>query len=147
MQKPPKQTTEKVEPEQPASPSPHSGGRRLEQHTSASRRDGDSYTTFSVLDSAARFTNWWNRRAEPDDRAIVAEAERRGLISRAHGLLFLTAAGKELAKKPTDIPDTGPGFPSHPENENLSAAYIAAGKPGWPTTRNVITTECSNTED
>jgi hypothetical protein len=26
-----------------------------------------------------------------------------------------------------------------PENENLSPAYIAAGKPGWPTTRNVIT--------
>ncbi len=33
-------STDKAEPEQPASPSPHPGERRLEQ----SRRDGDSYT-------------------------------------------------------------------------------------------------------
>ncbi len=62
--------------------------------------DGRSQTTVSVLDSAARFANWWNRRAEPDDRAVVAEAERRGLIIRAAGLLFLTETGKAFAGLP-----------------------------------------------
>ncbi len=45
MQNDQSRTTDKAEPEQPASSSPHPGERRLEQ----SRRDGDSYTTDTTL--------------------------------------------------------------------------------------------------
>ena len=56
-----------------------------------------------VLDSPAEFSDWWERRARRADRAIVQEAERRGLIIRTGGLIVLTAAGKALrASRKTD---------------------------------------------
>jgi hypothetical protein len=50
----------------------------------------------AVLEDPARFRQWWQRRNDPFDRALVAEAERRGLITRQRGMLFLTDAGKAL---------------------------------------------------
>jgi hypothetical protein len=50
----------------------------------------------AVLNSPVKFSLWWQKRAYSHDRAIVAEAMRRGLITRGSGLLFLTTAGKAL---------------------------------------------------
>jgi hypothetical protein len=49
-----------------------------------------------VLDSPQGFALWWNHRAHRADRAIVAEAERRGLLRRSGGLIVLTQAGRAL---------------------------------------------------
>ena len=50
----------------------------------------------TILKSPSLFRRWWELRREPNDREIVAEAERAGLITKAAGLIFLTAKGKEL---------------------------------------------------
>ena len=53
----------------------------------------------AVLEDPARFRAWWDRRNDAFDRALVVEAERRGLITRARGMLFLTDAGKALRNR------------------------------------------------
>jgi len=50
----------------------------------------------ALLSDARRFAVWWQHRNDPDDRDVVAEAERRGLLTRGRGLIYLTDAGKTL---------------------------------------------------
>lgn len=49
-----------------------------------------------IIRDAGAFHRWYQKRAEPNDRAIVRAAKRAGLVVGAAKLIFLTAAGQKL---------------------------------------------------
>jgi hypothetical protein len=59
-----------------------------------------------ICEVPAAFARWWQRRDAPNDPAIVAEAERRGLIMRTGGLLSLTHSREcvpSVGQEPVEI--------------------------------------------